>query len=182
LTLGASFVARGFSGDKTQLVPILKAAIAHRGFAFVDVISPCVTFNDHNGSTKSYLYTRKHVQQATETDFVPPASEIVANISANGVKNGSGNGVTAVTLHDGSVVRFTSVPHDYDPTDRIKVIDYLEEHHGAGEVVTGLLYIDEHGADMHELNQSSATPMRDLPYEVLCPGAEALEKLQDEYR
>jgi len=174
LTLGATFVARGFSGDKTQLVPILKAAIAHRGFAMVDVISPCVTFNDHNGSTKSYLYTRKHVHQATEADFVPPSGEIVANIG--------GNGVTAVTLHDGSVVRFTSVPSDYDPTDRAKVTNYLEEHQGDGEVVTGLLYIDEAGADMHELSQSSATPMRDLPFELLCPGAEALQKLQDDYR
>ena len=187
LTLGASFVARGFSGDKAQLVPILKAAIAHRGFAMVDVISPCVTFNDHNGSTKSYLYTRKHVQQVTETDFVPPAGEIVANISGNGISgNGSGNGhvngVTAVTMHDGSIVRFKTVPHDYDPTDRAKVTAYLEEHQGDGEVVTGLLYLDESGADMHELNQSSPIPMRDLSYEVLCPGAEALQRLQDEYR
>jgi len=174
LTLGASFVARGFSGDKTQLVPILKAAIAHKGFAMVDVISPCVTFNDHNGSTKSYLYTRKHVQQATEADFIPPSGEILANIS--------GNGVTAVTLHDGSVVRFRPVPHDYDPTDRAKVTNYLEERQGDGEVVTGLLYIDESGADMHALSQSAATPMRDLPYESLSPGNAALQKLQDEYR
>ena len=174
LTLGATFVARGFSGDKTQLVPILKAAIAHRGFAMVDVISPCVTFNDHAGSTKSYLYTRKHVHQATETDFVPPANEILAQISANGT--------TTVTMHDGSIVRFTAVPRDYDPTDRIKVMTYLEEHQGEGEVVTGLLYVDESAADMHELSQSSATPMRDLPFEVLCPGAAALDKLQDEYR
>src|SRR6202046_4003317 len=76
----ATFIARSFSGDKEQLVPILKAAIAHRGFALVDVISPCVTFNDHNGSTKSYLYTRKHMQKTTEADFVPPATEILATI------------------------------------------------------------------------------------------------------
>src|SRR5580693_3192727 len=93
LALGATFVARSFSGDKEQLVPILKAAVAHRGFALVDVISPCVTFNDHSGSTKSYLQTRKHMVRATETDFVPPATEILANISPNGT--------TSVTLHDG---------------------------------------------------------------------------------
>src|ERR1700741_2285150 len=84
LTLGATFVARSFSGDKHQLVPILKAALSHRGFALVDVISPCVTFNDHEGSTKSYLYTRRHQMPATETDFVPPASEILAEISSSG--------------------------------------------------------------------------------------------------
>src|SRR5579871_6845980 len=99
LSIGATFVARSFSGDKEQLVPILKAAVAHRGFALVDVISPCVTFNDHNGSTKSYLYTRKHAYKATEADFVAPASEILATIGPSGA--------TSVTLHDGSVVRFT---------------------------------------------------------------------------
>src|SRR5271169_5025330 len=102
LSIGATFVARGFSGDKEQLVPILKAALSHRGFALVDVISPCVTFNDHNGSTKSYLYTRKHELKATQADFVPPASEILATISRNGATN--------VTLHDGSVVHFSAVP------------------------------------------------------------------------
>src|SRR5215467_14409962 len=119
LSLGATFVARSFSGDKEQLVPILKAAVAHRGFALVDVISPCVTFNDHNGSTKSYLYTRKHTVRATEADFVPPASEILANISQNGA--------TRVTMHDGSAVVFTTVPTDYDPTNRQKVMNYLQE-------------------------------------------------------
>ena len=102
LSIGATFIARSFSGDKEQLVPILKAAIAHRGFALVDVISPCVTFNDHSGSTKSYLYTRKHLQRATESDFIPPAPEILATIAQNGT--------TSVTMHDGSVVRFTAVP------------------------------------------------------------------------
>src|SRR5579859_7989037 len=106
LSIGATFVARSFSGDKEQLIPILKAAIAHRGFALVDVISPCVTFNDHNASTKSYLYTRKHELKATETDFVPPASEILAQIGQNGAVN--------VTMHDGSMVRFKGVPPNYD--------------------------------------------------------------------
>src|SRR6266446_5152617 len=124
LSIGATFIARSFSGDKEQLVPILKAAIAHRGFALVDVISPCVTFNDHAGSTKSYLYTRKHQLRATEADFVPPATEILAHISQNGA--------TSVTMHDGSVVKFKAVPENYDPTDREKVLDYLQEHQKDG--------------------------------------------------
>src|SRR6266849_1511951 len=125
LSIGATFVARSFSGDKDQLVPILKAAVAHRGFALIDVISPCVTFNDHNGSTKSYLYTRQHELKAIEADFVPPASEILAHIGQNGA--------VSVTMHDGSVVRFKGVPKDYDPTNRQNVIAYLEEHQGKGE-------------------------------------------------
>src|SRR5207245_3365210 len=135
LSIGATFVARSFSVDKEQLVPILKAAVSHRGFALIDVISPCVTFNDHNGSTKSYLYTRQHELKAIEADFVPPASEILANIGQNGAIN--------VTMHDGSVVRFKGVPPDYDPTDRAKVVEFLDEYEGKGEVVTGLLYVNE---------------------------------------
>ena len=174
LGIGATFIARGFSGDKDQLVPILKAAIAHRGFALVDVISPCVTFNDHKGSTKSYLYTRQHELRATEADFVPPASEILATIGQNGV--------TTVAMHDGSLVKFTSVPDNYDPTDRRKVFEYLEEHQGKGQVVTGLLFVDESAGDLHELNQSADLPLSRVPYEKLCPGAVELERLQEEFR
>src|SRR5690348_1916720 len=174
LSIGATFVARSFSGDKDQLVPILKAAIAHRGFAIVDVISPCVTFNDHNGSTKSYLYTRQHELKATETDFVAPASEILAHIGQNGA--------VSVAMHDGSVVRFKGVPADYDPTDKPKVVSYLEEHQGKGEVVTGLLYLDENVPDLHELNHTVDVPLTRVPYEKLCPGIEALAQLQEDYR
>jgi len=172
LSIGATFVARSFSGDKEQLVPILKAAIAHRGFALVDVISPCVTFNDHTGSTKSYLYTRKHARRATEANFVPQAEEILANISPNGT--------TSVTMHDGSVVNFTAVPPDYDPRDREKVHRYLQAH--AGEIPTGLLFLDENVPDLHEMNNTPATALARLPYEKLCPGAAALEALQEDFR
>ena len=172
LSIGATFVARSFSGDKEQLVPILKAAIAHRGFALVDVISPCVTFNDHNGSTKSYLYTRKHMQKTTEADFVPPASEILATIGHSGT--------TTVTMHDGSVVRFTAVPAHYDPTNRQQVLTYLQENRDA--IATGLLYVDESVADMHEMNRTPATPLSQLPQEKLCPGAAALHELQEDFR
>src|SRR5579863_9296495 len=139
ISLGATFVARSFSGDKEQLVPILKAGLSHRGFALVDVISPCVTFNDHEGSTKSYLHTRQHLSHATESDFVPPASQIVAEIAREGG--------TSVTMHDGSVVNFSAVPKDYDPTDRSKVAAYLDDQ-PANAVVTGLLYIDPSAPDM----------------------------------
>ena len=110
LDLGATFVARSFSGDKAQLVPILKAALSHRGFALIDVISPCVTFNDHEGSTKSYLHTRKHLLKVVQADFVPPAQEITAQYE-------EGTTIT-VTLHDGSTVRLRKLAPDYDPSDR----------------------------------------------------------------
>ena len=174
LSIGATFIARSFSGDKDQLVPILKAGLSHRGLALVDVVSPCVTFNDHVGSTKSYLYTRQHQVRATETDFVPPASEILATIGQNGATN--------VTMHDGSVIRFKGVPPDYDPRDREKVHAYLDEHQGKGEVVTGLLYIDESAPDVHEMNQTPDIALSKLPFEKLCPGSAALDRLQEEFR
>jgi 2-oxoglutarate ferredoxin oxidoreductase subunit beta len=174
LTMGATFVARSFSGDKEQLVPILKAALSHRGLALIDVISPCVTFNDHSGSTKSYLYTRRHQVEATAADFIPPANEIVSSISPRGV--------TDVTMHDGSVVRFRSVPDGYDPLDRTKAISYLEDRRAKGEIVTGLLFVDESAPNLHDVNDTSETPLVNLPFEKLCPGAAALEKLQEELR
>ncbi|HZT97508.1 MAG TPA: 2-oxoacid:ferredoxin oxidoreductase subunit beta [Chloroflexota bacterium] len=174
LSIGATFVARSFSGDKNQLVPILKAALTHRGFALVDVISPCVTFNDHEGSTKSYLYTREHEIKAVDADFVMPASQILATIPEDGV--------SAVPMHDGSIVRFRSLPANYDPTDRLSVTEYLQQRHAAGEVVTGLLFVDESVEDAHELNTTTATPLSQVPFEELCPGAEALDKLQDSFR
>jgi 2-oxoglutarate ferredoxin oxidoreductase subunit beta len=174
LSIGATFVARSFSGDKEQLVPILKAALKHRGLALIDVISPCVTFNDHSGSTKSYLHTRKHSQTATETDFVPEQAEILAHIAQNGS--------TAVTLHDGSILRLKAVPAGYDPRDRANVISYLMHEGRSGEIVTGLLFVDESVPDMHEANNTSETPLARLAFEKLCPGNGALEQLQQEFR
>jgi len=172
LSLGATFVARSFSGDKEQLVPILKAGIAHRGFALVDVISPCVTFNDHEGSTKSYAYTRQHLVQATESDFVPDAREIVAEIAPAGVTN--------VTMHDGSVLRFTRVPQDYDVTDRQKAFAYLKQH--PNEIVTGVLFADENVPDLHEMSRTPPTALVNIPYESLCPGSQQLDQLMNEFR
>ena len=174
LSLGATFIARGFSGDKDQLVPILKAGMKHRGFALIDVLSPCVTFNDHEGSTKSYLHVRQQARAATETDFVEPTAEILATIGQNGAVN--------VTMHDGSIVAFKGVPPDYDPTDRERVFAYLQERQSKGEIVTGLLYIDESAADLHELNQTPDEALIKIPFEKLCPGSAALNELQEEYR
>jgi 2-oxoglutarate ferredoxin oxidoreductase subunit beta len=160
LTLGATFVARSFSGDKDQLVPILEAGIRHKGFALVDVISPCVTFNDHVGSTKSYAYTREHYLEATEaafmtpSDFVPPADEITADISEGDTRD--------VRMHDGSVVRFRKLAADYDPTDRDAAYAYVRDH--------------------HEVMNTVESPLWGLPFEDLCPGSDAMDALMNNYR
>lgn len=174
LSLGATFVARGFSGDKAQLVPIMKAGLRHNGFALIDIISPCVSFNDHVGSTKSYRYTREHYEELAPVDFVPMRREITAPDATNGAMS--------VTMHDGSVVRFRKTGDDYDPTNRDAAYAHVRRHQERGEIVTGLLYIDESTRDLHEMNHTTATPLVDLPYRTLCPGNEALQALQDDYR
>ncbi len=173
LSLGATFVARSFSGDKRQLVPILKVGMRHDGFALVDVISPCVTFNDHKGSTKSYAHTRFHMQEVVETDFVQLRREITAEYDAGTVRS--------VTMHDGSVVRFRKVAADYDPTDRGAVLEYLRASRERGEVATGLLFLEESGVDLHGFENTVDRPLVDVPYESLCPGSAALEELQKEW-
>ena len=174
LSLGATFVARSFSGDKTQLVPILKAAVRHNGFALIDVISPCVSFNDHDTSTKSYRYTRDHYHDIAPVDFVPLRRQITADTNDRAV--------VSVTMHDGSVVRFRRVAADYDPTNRDAAYAYVRERQGRGEVVTGLLYIDESTADMHSMSGTVERPLVELPYHELCPGSGALAELMEEYR
>jgi 2-oxoglutarate ferredoxin oxidoreductase subunit beta len=174
LTLGATFVARSFSGDKAQLVPIIKAGLAHRGFAFVDVISPCVTFNDHEGSTKSYAYTREHNVEIVTADFVPPAAAITTTYEPGDVRT--------VTLHDGGTVRLRKVAEDYDPTDRDRAYAYIREKQGVGEIVTGLLYLSSDSRDLHDQSGTVSAPLTQLPYEQLCPGNDELQKLQQRFR
>ena len=174
LNLGATFVARSFSGDKAQLVPIIKAGLKHKGFALIDVISPCVTFNDHEGSTKSYSHTRKHKLDLINADFVPPAHEIRASYADGAAQT--------VQMHDGSLVRFTKVPADYDPTDRLAAYQYLQEHQARGEIPTGLLHIDESKGDMHDELATCEGPLTQVPYVSLCPGKAALDKLMEDYR
>jgi 2-oxoglutarate ferredoxin oxidoreductase subunit beta len=174
LSLGATFVARSFSGDKEQLIPIIQAGLQHSGFAFVEVISPCVTFNDHEGSTKSYAYTREHNVEVVEADFVPIRTEITAEYDPGTVKR--------VKMHDGSWVALRKVDDDYDPTDRDNAYSHIRERQAAGEIATGLLYISEDSKDMVEQNNLVQAPLTRFPFEDLCPGSEALEKLQLRFR
>ena len=174
LTIGATFVARSFSGDKGQLVPILTAGLAHKGFAFVDVLSPCVTFNDHDGSTKSYAYTREKNVEVVQADYIHPAAAITTQYDPGSVRS--------VMLHDGSWVRLRKVAEDYDPTDRDRAYKYIRDRQKDGEVVTGLLYISPESRDMHEQLNTVASPLVNLPYEELCPGSAELEKLQKRFR
>jgi 2-oxoglutarate ferredoxin oxidoreductase subunit beta len=175
LSLGATFVARSFSGDKSQLVPILKAGLRHPGFALVDIISPCVSFNDHEASTKSYRYTRDHYHEVAPVDFVPLRREIAAADIEDA-------GLMSVTMHDGSVVRFRKVNEDYDPTNRDKAYAYVRQRQTKGEVVTGLLFIDKGARDMHAVNGTIERALVELPYEDLCPGSGALAELMEEFR
>jgi 2-oxoglutarate ferredoxin oxidoreductase subunit beta len=150
LVMGATFVARGFSGDKTQLVPLIRAALAHQGAAVIDILSPCIAFNNHTGSTKSYDYVREHNEAVNRLDFFPQREEITADYGAGEV--------IEVRQHDGSVVRLRKLHADYDPGDRIRAMSYVQEHAARGEVVTGLLYVDTDACDLHQ---------------QLCPGSAA---------
>jgi 2-oxoglutarate ferredoxin oxidoreductase subunit beta len=174
LLLGATYVARSFSGDKKQLVPLIKAAIEHNGAAFIDVISPCVAFNNHPGSTKSYDYVRQHNEAVNRLDFIEGKEEITADYAPGEVIN--------VAQHDGSVLRLRKLAPDYDPTDRIKVGHYLQERAAAGEVVTGLLYVNPDAVDLHAHLNTVETPLNKLDVRELCPGAVALERINASLR
>lgn len=174
LSLGATFVARSFSGDKNQLVPIIQAGLAHRGFAFIDVISPCVTFNDHEGSTKSYAHTREHAVEVVHADFVPVRDPIETAYAEGSVQR--------VTLHDGSTVTLRKVAKDYDATNRDAAYAQIREHQRCGEVMTGLLYISADSKDVHDQNDTVPGALTNVPYDRLCPGNDALQKLQQQFR
>ena len=176
LQLGATFVARSFSGDKLQLVPLIKAAIVHPGAAFLDVISPCVAFNNHAGSTKSYEYVRGHNEAVNTIDFDywPKREEIT-------VEYPEGEVVT-VTQHDGSMLRLRKLAADYDPHDRIRAMNFVQEHQAKGEVVTGLLYVHPHPEDLHQHLNTFDTPFNTLGAKELCPGSAALNKLNASLR
>jgi len=140
----------------------------------LDVVSPCVTFNDHEGSTKSYEFTRKHYHPAIYADFVPPAAEIKAQYEAGQAM--------PVKLHDGSQIVLRKADGAYDPTDRVAAFDYLQKRQAAGEVVTGLLYIDETKPDMHELANTPPGPLAALPFSKVCPGQKTLDAIQGRFR
>jgi 2-oxoglutarate/2-oxoacid ferredoxin oxidoreductase subunit beta len=169
IQLGASFVARGFSGDKDQLVPLIKAALSHKGFAFIDVISPCVTFNNHGGSTKSFEFVRDHEHTVTGADYVPHRDEITADY-----KEGA---VIDVTLHDESRVRLRKLDATYDPSDRAAALQFMMDHQTRNEVVTGLLYLDTGDTELKEKMDMTSAPLNSFGTAELRPDMATLEKL-----
>ncbi|HXX39554.1 MAG TPA: 2-oxoacid:ferredoxin oxidoreductase subunit beta [bacterium] len=172
--LGATFVARSFSGDKEQLVPLIKAAIRHRGAALIDCISPCVTFNNHAGSTKGFDYAREYNTAVNRLDVIFERAEIVADYAPGEVEE--------VVQHDGTILRLRKLAPEYDPYDRIAAMKYLEEHNTAGEIVTGLLYVVRDPHDLHDDLNTVGAPLNHLGDEELCPGAEALEEFNANLR
>jgi len=174
LQLGATFVARSFSGDKTQLVPLIEAAILHKGAAFIDCISPCVAFNNHAGSTKSFDYVREHNEAVNYLDVITPRAEITAEYEPGTVEE--------VTQHDGSVLRLRKLAGDYDVNDRLAAMRFLQEHKADGEIVTGLLYVEPDPQDLHEHIGTVATPLKALDEAALCPGGAVLDKLNASLR
>jgi len=174
LELGASFVARSFSGDKEQLIPLMQAAIAHKGFALIDVISPCVTFNNHAGSTKSYDYTREHVETGSVIDFVPVEEEITLSQESGSTQT--------VELHNGDSVCLHKTSGDYDPTSRSTAIKAVLDHKHEGKLLTGLIYVDPDTADLHETLNSASKPLNSLGANELCPGRATLQSINDSFR
>ncbi len=172
LQWGATFVARSFSGDKRQLQALLKAAIAHRGLSVIDVISPCVTFNDHEGSTKSYSYVQDHEEALHELEFVPYYSEIAVDIAEGGVQE--------VELHDGSRLRIRKLDRQYDPTSRMGALAALETAEAQGEVLTGLLYVNTAKPTLLDLLNLIEEPLSTLPENRVRPTRAVLEQVMEE--
>jgi 2-oxoglutarate ferredoxin oxidoreductase subunit beta len=166
LQLGASFVARSFSGDKEQLIPLIKGALRHRGPAFIDVLSPCVTFNNHAGSTKSYDYVREHNAAINRIDVILPRDKIEATYPPGSLRR--------IVQHDGSVLHLRKLALDYDPTDRIGAMNHVQERHALGEIVTGLLYVNPDAQDLHRHLNTVEKPLNQLGDAYLCPGSKAL--------
>ena len=174
ITLGATFVGRSFSGDKKQLHAMMKAAIAHQGTVMLDVVSPCVTFNDHEGSTKSYKYMKDHEEPLQEVSFVPAFEDIAIDYDP---------GTTIdVTMHDGSHLRLRKLEEEYDPTNRIKAITRLNEAHEKGEVLTGVFYVNSKTPTFVDLLNMTEEPLATLPESAVRPGREVLEQVMEELR
>lgn len=169
LQLGATFVGQSFSGDKEQLVPLIKAALKHNGFAFINVISPCVTFNNTPGSTKSYDFIRQHMASTNTVDFVPLAEEITTQYP-----EGTS---TKVTMHDGSVIKLQKMDPHLDIHSRRSALALMQEYKAADKVLTGLLFFDEHSQEIHQTMNTTETPLRNLTEKELCPGSAALDEI-----
>jgi 2-oxoglutarate ferredoxin oxidoreductase subunit beta len=174
LQLGVSFVARNFSGNKEQLIPLIEAALMHPGAAFIDVLSPCVAFNNHAGSTKSYDYVREHNESVNRVDFVPYAQEITRSFEPGTVQD--------VLQHDGSVLRLRTLNAEFDVNDRIAAMNYLHQRQAIGEVVTGLLHIAPDPDDLHSHLNTALGPLNLLDEAMLCLGAAALDRINASLR
>jgi 2-oxoglutarate/2-oxoacid ferredoxin oxidoreductase subunit beta len=169
LQLGATFVGRSFSGDKDQLVPLIKAGLSHKGAAFIDVISPCVQFNNHPGSTKSFDYVREHNEAVNRLDVIPARAAISVDYAP---------GTTVkVAQHDGSILSLHKLADLYNPNNRAQALGYLQARQARGQVVTGLLYVDAEARDLHDALETVDTPLNELDGPALVPGAAALEKI-----
>ncbi|KAB2876060.1 MAG: 2-oxoacid:ferredoxin oxidoreductase subunit beta [Pseudorhodoplanes sp.] len=174
LQLGATFVARSFSGDKTQLVPIIKAGLEHEGAAFLDVISPCVAFNNHAGSTKSFDYVREHNEAVNRLDVLSARAPITVDYAEGTIQ--------IVEQHDGSHLVLRKIGADYDIHDRYAAMNFLQKHASQGQIVTGVLYIQDDPEDLHQHLKTVGTPLNALGERDLCPGAAALEKINASLR
>jgi 2-oxoglutarate/2-oxoacid ferredoxin oxidoreductase subunit beta len=174
LQLGASFVARSFSGDKTQLVPLIAAAIQHKGASFIDVVSPCVAFNNHAGSTKSFDYVREHNDAVNRLDVITGRDPITVDYAPGTVQ--------VVEQHDGTKLALRKIDADYDPNDRLAAMTFLQKHAAKGQIVTGLLYVDHEAEDLHTHLDTVEKPLNTLHAGDLCPGTPALEKINASLR
>ena len=174
LQLGATFVARSFSGDKEQMVPLIKAAIEHEGAAFIDIVSPCVAFNNHAGSTKSFDYVREHNESVNRLDFITGRAPITVTYDPGSVE--------VVEQHDGSKLVLKKVAADYDANDRLGAMSFLQRHAALGQVVTGLLYVDREPEDLHRHFNTVEAPLNSLSDKELCPGSATLEKINASLR
>jgi 2-oxoglutarate ferredoxin oxidoreductase subunit beta len=172
--MGATLVARSFSGDKSQVKAVLKAAIAHNGLAVLDIISPCTTFNDHEGSTKSYAYMKDHDEPLHDIDFVPHFEDIEVEIAEGEARN--------VVLHDGSTLRLRKLDREYDPTDRYGAIHALHEASRNHETLTGILYVDNQADTFLDMLNVVEEPLGTLPESKTRPSKEALEEIMESLR
>jgi 2-oxoglutarate ferredoxin oxidoreductase subunit beta len=174
LQLGATYVGRSFSGDKTQLVPLIKGALSHKGTAILDVISPCVAFNNHVGSTKSFDYVREHNDAVNRMDVISPRATIHAEYEPGELKE--------VVQHDGSILRLRKIDDDYDATDRHSAMAYLSRKAAEGEIVTGLLFVDPEASDLHDGLNTVDTPLNKLKDAELTPPVSALDRINASLR
>ena len=174
LQLGASYVARSFSGDKTQLVPLIAGAIQHKGVAFIDVISPCVAFNNHAGSTKSFDYVREHNDAVNRLDVITGRDPIVVDYAPGTVQ--------VVEQHDGTKLALRKIDADYDAHDRVGAMAFLTKHAARGQIVTGLLYVDPESEDLHSHLNTVDAPLNSLNAAQLCPGSAILNKINASLR